>query len=302
MRVGWLMLAAASALSAERLQFEVAAIKPAAPLSGGAVAIGTKADPGRVTYNGVPLTLLIMNAYKVKRYQITGGPDWLNSERFDVIAKLPEGAKQDQVPDMLQSLLENRFGLKLHHDTKELPLYELTVGKGGPKFKASEEDPAAKDTPAPLPPPNQIKTKDGIPQLPPGRKGTFIMMRPGAMTLVSNVATLSDFANRLADQLGTPVVDKTGLSGTYDFSVNFAPEPGQGLLAFSGPPPPAPGAGGAAGAGAAGPRPLSADPQQFDAPPLPAAVQEQLGLKLEKKKGPVDILVIEHIEKTPSEN
>lgn len=300
MRLLSLTLALTAALFAERLQFEVATIKPAAPLNGGAIAIGTKADPGRVTYNGVPLTLLVMNAYKIKRYQITGGPDWLNSERFDVIAKLPEGAKQDQVPEMLQSLLEDRFGLKLHHDTKELPLYELTVAKGGPKIKASVEDPNAKDTP--LPPPGQLKTKDGVPQLPTGRKGTFIMMRPGAMTLVSNVATLSDFASRLADQLGTPVVDKTGLSGTYDFAVSFAPEPGQGVLAFSGPPPPAPGAGGAAGAGAAGPKPLSADAQQFDAPPLAAAIQEQLGLKLEKKKGPVDILVIEHIEKTPSEN
>lgn len=303
MRFAALVFTLTTVLFAERLQFEVASIKPTAPLNGGAVEIGTKTDPGRVTYNGVPLTLLIMNAYKVKRYQITGGPDWLNSERFDIVAKLPEGAKQDQVPEMLQSLLEDRFGLKLHHDTKELPLYELTVAKGGPKIKASAEDPAAKETPAPLPPPNQIKMKDGIPQLPPGRKGTFMMMRPGAMTLVSNVATLSDFASRLADQLGNPVLDKTGLTGTYDFVLNFGPEPGQGFN-FLSPGAPSPGAGavGGSAAGGTGDAGAKASNAQFDAPPLTAALQEQLGLKLEKKKGPVDILVIEHIEKNPSEN
>ena len=298
MRLGWLMLAAAAALLAQGLQFEVATIKSAAPLNGGAVMIGTKNDPGRVTYNGVPLTMLLMNAYKVKRYQITGGPDWLNSERFDIIAKLPEGARQDQVPAMLQSLLEDRFALKLHHDTKELPLYELTVAKGGPKIKASVEDPGTKDTPPALPPPGQLKFKDGIPQLPVGLKGTFMMMRPGAMTLIANVATLPDFASRLADQLGAPVVDKTGLAGTYDFALNFAPEPGQGPTPLGPAGAPPPGAG-IAGPGDAGAKSANA---QFDAPPLTVAVQEQLGLKLEKKKGAVDILVIDHIEKTPSEN
>jgi len=309
MRLAWLTLIAAVALFAQRLQFEVASIKPAAPLNGGAVAIGTKMDPGRVAYNGLPLMLLITNAYKVKRYQVTDGPDWLTSERFDIVAKLPEGAKQDQVPEMLQSLLEERFGLKLHHDTKELPLYELTVAKGGLKIRASVEDPNAKDMP--LPPPGQLKAKDGIPQLPSGRKGIFLMMRPGTMTIVANVATVSNFASRLADQLGTPVADKTGLAGTYDFALNFAPEPGQGSPALGpgGAPPPGAGPGvGAVGAAvggpgnAGGPREFSSDAQQVDAPPLMVAVQEQLGLKLEKKKGPVDILVIEHIERTPSDN
>ena len=308
MRTVWLVLLATTALCAERLEFEVAAVKPAAPFGRGAVAIGTKSDPGRVTYNGVPLTLLIMNAYTVKRYQITGGPDWLNTERFDIVAKLPEGAKQEQVPEMLQSLLEDRFGLKLHHGTKELPVYELTIGKGGPKMKASVEDPNAKDAKeAPLPPPGQIKFKDGIPQLPAGRKGIFMMGRPGAFTLVANIATVSDFADRLANQLGSPVVDKTGLTGTYDFVLNFAPEPGQGFAPGL-PPPPPPGAGVGGGAAVAGPgdgggpKTLPSDAAQFDAPPLLAAVQEQLGLKLEKKKGPVDILVIDHIEKTPTGN
>ena len=302
MRLCCLILALSAGLFAERLQFEVASIKPAAPFNGGAVMIGTKNDPGRVTYNGVPLTILIMNAFKIKRYQITGGPDWLNSERFDVAAKLPEGAKQDQVPEMLQSLLEERFGLKLHHDTKDLPLYELTVGKGGAKIKESMEDPAAKDGPLPLPPPDQLKFKDGVPQLPTGRKGTFIMMRPGAMTLVLNVATIADFASRLADQLGMPVVDKTGLDGTYDFAVNFAPEPGQGPLLNGGALPP--GAGAVGGAAVAGPADAGAKlaNAQFDAPPLAVAIQEQLGLKLEKKKGPLDILVIDHIDKTPTDN
>ena len=307
MRMGWLVLLAATALRAERLEFEVASVKPAAPLRSGPVAIGTKADPGRVTYNGVPLTLLIMNAYKVKRYQITGGPDWLNTERFDIVAKLPEGARQEQAPEMLQSLLEDRFGLKLHHGTKELPVYELSIGKGGPKMKAAVEDPEANAKEALLPPPGQIKFRDGIPQLPAGRKGTFMMGRPGGFTLVVKVATVSDFADRLANQLGSPVVDKTGLTGTYDFVLNFAPEPGQGLApGLPAPPPLGAGvAGGATVAGpgdGAGPKRLSSDDPQFDAPPLVAAVQEQLGLKLEKKKGPVDILVIDHIDKTPSGN
>ena len=115
--------------------------------------------------------------------------------------------------------------------------------------------------------------------------------------MVANVSTLSDFADGLANQLGSPVVDKTGITGTYDFVLNFAPEPGQGPAGFGPPPPPPPGGGIGGDGGLKAP-----DAQPLDAPPILTAVQEQLGLKLEKKKGPVDILVIDHIEKTPTEN
>src|SRR5262249_55494855 len=146
--------------------------------------------------------------------------------RFDIIAKVPEGATKEQVRTMLQNLLVDRFRLALHHETKELPLYELTLAKNGPKMKASVENPnAAQPGPgdrAPGPPPIG---KDGFPQIPAGRKGQFVMMRPGGMRVVANVQTMSDLASILGNNLGNPVIDKTGLSGTYDFVLEYALDP-----------------------------------------------------------------------------
>ena len=279
--------------------FEVATVRPAPPITGGAVRIGIKGgpgtnDPGRVAYDGVTLKMLLQNAYGVKSYQISG-PAWLDTERYDVVAKVPDGATKEQSNVMLQNLLIERFGLKFHRETKELPLYELTVAKNGLKMKPSA--PASADSgPLPLPAGPPPTGKDGFPQLPPGRPGAMMMMRPGGVHMAASMRSLPQLADMFGNQLGFPVIDRTGLSGNYDFTLDFAPEPGQGPMPGL-PPPPPPQGGGDSGPGRGG---LAGDTS--DAPSLLTAVQEQLGLKLEKKKGPLDILIIDHAEKTPAEN
>lgn len=288
----------------QRLEFEVASVKPSAPITGGPFLVGGRggpgtADPGRITYTNYALRNVIMAAYEVKPYQVNG-PAWLDTERFDIVAKVPEGATKEQVKLMWQSLLADRFKLTLHHETKDLPMYELTVGKNGPRMKPSVEDPNAAaggpgvDGRGGPPPPPLPTGRDGIPQLPPGRRGAFIMRGPGRMTITANVQALSALAEMLGNQLGNPVVDKTGLTGTYDYKLEYAPEPGQGLMP-GGPLLQPPGG----DAGAPGP---ASQPALNDLPGLLTAIQEQLGLKLEKKRGPVDTLVIDHVEKTPTEN
>ena len=286
-----------------KLEFEVASVKPAALLRDGAIMMGMRGgpgteDPGRVTYTGLPLRGLLTTAYNVKPYQLSG-PGWLDTERFDIVAKIPEGTTKEQFRVMLQNLLTERFKLTLHHETKDLPLYELTVGKNGPKLKKSVEDPNAPAIepgrgtgPPPGPPP---MGKDGMPQLPSGQKGMMMFMMPGRARVLGGVQPLSALADMLGNQLGNPVVDKTGLTGNYDFTLEFAPEPGRMMGPFGGLPPPPPPPPGAV------PGPGQADAQS-EAPALLTAIQEQLGLKLEQKKGPLDLVVIDHAEKVPTEN
>src|SRR5215467_10908638 len=137
-------LALSQAPSTKPISFEVASVKVSEPMDpikmaqqmqqGVAPHIGMKVDGARVDIGYMSLTDIIGNAYKVKKYQISG-PDWMGSQRFDILAKLPDGASKDQVPEMLQDLLIQRFKLAVHHESKEQPVYELGVGKNGPKLK-----------------------------------------------------------------------------------------------------------------------------------------------------------------------
>jgi uncharacterized protein (TIGR03435 family) len=282
--------------------FEVASVKPA-PLPSGdrPIMVGSRGgpgtnDPGRATYNFVSLKMLLQSAYGVKPYQISG-PAWLDNERYDVVAKVPEGATKEQFALMLQNLLVERFGLKYHRETKELPLYELTVAKNGSKLKPAA--PAAAGTPDAGPPSGPPPVgKDGFPQLPPGKPNMIMMGRPGQMRMAATMQAVDRIADVLGNQLGTPVVDKTGLTGNYDFTLEFALEPGKGIGPGLPPPPPPPPGGGDGGP----PRAVGFATDPSDAPSLINAVQEQLGLKLEKKKGPLELLVIDRAEKTPTEN
>ncbi|MGP8247650.1 MAG: TIGR03435 family protein [Bryobacteraceae bacterium] len=284
--------------------FDVASIKPAAAQTPGRMMMGCGGgpgtpDPGRLTCTNANLSMLMTRAYGVQGYQITS-PDWFNSEHFDITAKIPAGATKEQFNLMLQNLLAERFQVKLHRETKELPIYALVVGKGGPKLKPSEEAPPAdapKEGPpadgGPMGPPK--RGPDGFPQLPRGGRGMMMMMQPGRLRLAGSQQTTSDLANILSGQLGRPVRDETGLKGKYDFTLDFAPEPGQGPMGGMMMPMPPPGGGTMSGGG-------PASDSQEGGPPLITAVQEQLGLKLESKKGPVQILVIDHAEKAPTEN
>lgn len=296
--------------SGGKLEFEVASIKPSPPPSGGMFRMGGlsggpgTADPSQVKFNGATLAILLMQAYNVKRFQITG-PDWMNAAQFDIVAKVPPGATKDDVRVMLQNLLAERFQMKVHLEKKEMQAYALVVGKGGVKMKPSPDappaDPAA--VPAGLPGPPKMD-RNGFPVLPPGGNGATLMMFTGSqMRMTATRRSMANICDFLSGQLSKPVVDQTGLTGIYDFNMEFAqdgPLMGPGGAPMPPPPPPPPGASaGMAGGAPAGASPAGAgDP----APTLIGAVQDQLGLKLEPKKLPVDIVVVDHAEKTPTEN
>jgi uncharacterized protein (TIGR03435 family) len=302
--------------------FEVATIKPAAPPAtsmgpGGGMRIAVRmgarggpgtADPGQIMYTGMSMKSLLVAAYGVKTYQVSG-PSWMDTERFDIVAKVPPGASKDDVKLMLQNLLAERFKLTLHREKKDLPMYALVVAKNGPKMKESPpDDPDAKE-PTSLKDPgaddahqqraaeNAVRAMGrdgGMPQLPPGAgRGMSMMMMNGRARMTSPKQTMAQFAEWLVGQLDRPVVDRTGLTKKYDLVLEYAPESvgGRGPMGMPLPPPPPGGEGGA---------PAESDAQA--APSLFSALQEQLGLRLEQKKGPVDLLVVDRLEKTPTEN
>jgi uncharacterized protein (TIGR03435 family) len=284
--------------------FEVASVKPAAPMTGNTIRVMMRGgpgsnDPGQITYTNVTLYNVLMSAYGVKDFQISG-PGWLDSERYDIFAKVPRGATKAQSKVMMQNLLAERFKLTLHRETKELPMYELVVGKNGPRLTESVEDPAAAAAMR-----QPTLGKDGFPVMPPGLAGlTAKSLKtmnglPGA-SMTANHQSMAEFAETLSSRLDLPVVDMTGLTGKYDYTLSFSAE-GLGHMRLPGgialPPPAAP----SPGEGGPG-TPMAGAPDGPSSPDLFTALQEQLGLKLEQRKGPVELLVIDHLEKVPVEN
>jgi uncharacterized protein (TIGR03435 family) len=252
-------------------------------------------DPTQVTFTNMSLTGLLTVAYGVREYQVTA-PAWMDSARFDIVAKIPAGATKDDFKLMLQNLLAERFKLVTHKDSKEVPVYALLVGKNGPKLKESPKDaPPAEDAPAPgrgpIGPPQ--RDKNGFPILRGGR-GNIIFMGPnGRLQMVGGHVTIANLAANLSGQLGRPVIDMTGLTGEYDYQMEFTRE---GLTSPRGLPPPPPGAG--PGEAGRGPSADAGEP----GPSIFTALQDQLGLKLESRKGPMDLIVVDSCEKTPTEN
>jgi uncharacterized protein (TIGR03435 family) len=231
-------------------EFEVASIKPNHSADG-RVLMGM-APGGRFTATNTTVKQLIMTAYRIRAHQISGAPAWLDSEKYDIVAKPEGGANPDQIKLMLQALLAERFKLTMRHESKELPVYALVVGKSGPKFQASKDSGG------------------------PGRRG----IQMGRGLIEGQQMTMEMFADQLSGMAGRTVLDKTGLTGSYDLRLEFTPDESQAQM-FNGPggsPPPDP-----------------------NGPSLFAAVQEQLGLKLEAQKGPVTVYVIDRVEK-PTEN
>ena len=305
--------------TAETPTFEAASVKPAAPQTGPGMRVMMRGgpgspDPGQITYSNVTLKMLLTNAYGIKGYQVSG-PKWLEGDRFDVVAKIAMGATKEQFQMMLQNLLAERFKLAVHRETKELPIYALVVGKGGPKLKETVADSAAPQggpsgpggpsasTPPTGPPPGgdgagPVRLKmgaDGMPQLPPGmgKNGLMMMMMNGRLRLVGNGQPVSALTEMLGNQLGRPVVDATELKAKYDFTLDFTPENMAGPMGMM---PPPQHDGGPGGAGPMASAPDAGGPSIF------TALQEQMGLKLEQRKGPIDLLVVDHMEKTPTEN
>ena len=297
-----LVLAAGTALG-QTPAFEVASVKPAAPLDrsqmlSGQMHVGMKVDAARVDIGSMSLAELIRVAYRVKAYQVSG-PDWMASERFDVLAKLPEGASSGQVPEMLQALLAERFKLSVHRESKEHAVYALVVGKNGPKLKESAPDadaPAATDDANP-----QVRIsgrgENTQVSISGGQIGTAHMsMGPnGTMHLEAPKMNMAAFADTLSRFFDRPVVDLTELKGTYQVALDLSMEDLRNAartMGIMGP---------GMGGGRDGSRPpadAASDPGGLS---IFAAVQ-QLGLKLEPRKVALDFVVIDHLEKAPTEN
>lgn len=196
----------AQSASTEPAKFEVASIKPSKEGPG---RVMIQIQPGgRLDAKNVNVKFLIQQAYGVRDFQIIDAPSWVNSERFDVLAKAPDGTANltpDKLRPMIQALLEDRFKLVLHRETKEMPAYALVIAKGGPKLK---EEPGM-DGPGP----------GG------GRRG---MMRMGRGSVSADGVKLEFLVTNLANQLGKTIIDKTDLKGNYSFKLEWTPEPGGG--------------------------------------------------------------------------
>ena len=284
--------------------FEVASIKAAAPQALGRMMVRMGGDAGRVDYANVSLKDVLARAYDVKRYQIMG-PSWLDSERYDITAKVPDGVPKEQIPAMLQALLSERFKMTIHRETKEQPVYALIVSKGGPKLTKSEPgDVAGPGGPGPGPGgpgpgPSGTVVKGGPgPGAPGGAppKGAMMMEMGGPggnARMRANGITMPRFCDMLSGMLDRPVVDMTEVEGNYDISLDVSMEELAGLkrMVVAGP-----GGPGGPGGGDHGPAPDAAPSASIF-----SAVQT-LGLKLDPRKAPIGYVMVDRADKVPTEN
>jgi uncharacterized protein (TIGR03435 family) len=220
-----------------RPEFEVASVKPHSSPEG-SPHVSIARDPGRLTYTNITVRVLIREAYGLKVYPLSRGPDALSTDRYDVIAKVPPDASKEQRMLMLQALLAKRFKLVVHRETKELPIYALVAGKNGPKLHAVEDDGSAAET----------------------GSGDGHQIKAHHISMKLLAATLQGW-------IGDTVVDATGLTGLFDLNLDFNVD----------------------------------ESTSAEGPTVFEAVQRQLGLKLEARTGPVEVVVIDHVEK-PSAN
>jgi len=237
----WALLLLAPVLLSAQAAFEVASIKPSAPQPTDRVTIRKSTDQGRLNYQNISLQDLISEAWRVQHRQISG-PDWLSSQRFDIVAKLPEGVGQTNLPEMLKALLTDRFALKLHEEAKEMSIYAILPAKTGLRMKQAPEFGYFR-----------------------GNNGKVI----GHITATASLAQLADSLSGILDR---PVVDQSGLDGFWVIDLQWTLD--------------------------------SVESQSVDtaAPSIFTAMQEQLGLRLVPTRVPVRQLVVDHAEKTPSEN
>jgi uncharacterized protein (TIGR03435 family) len=261
-------------------EYDVVSIKPADPSvnqTGTRIPIGIVYSADGFDAKGMRLWGLIVNAYGVQQMRVLGAPEWWNNERFNLLAKVdPETADalQKLPPDqlklvrqhMLQKILTERFGLTFHHETKDMPAFFMTIAKGGSKLQEFSPSHAS---------PNDVTDFEG------NRAANRFVIQ--ADELIGQSVTMANFVGQLSLNLDTPIVDKTGLTGTYDFRFKFFVD----YSAYASPP---------------GGTNAQVVPVRIDTNgPIIDAIQKNLGLKLEQGKGPIDVIVIDHSER-PSGN
>ena len=252
-------------------KFEVASIKPVPLSSAGPPAhVGIKIDAARVDIGYWSIRQLILRAYGLPSYQLTG-PDWMNNCRFDVAAKFLDGTTQDQLPQMLQWLLAERFGLVAHSETTDLPAFALVVGKGGPKMRPAAPD---ADDSVELASTNRLervgRTLDNLWSYDKSFGGAAMSITDGVLHGEFKKMTMDGLAQLLASQMRAPVIDLTGLEGKYQVTLDL-PVPG-------------------------------GDTSTMDAFTSVFSMVQRLGLKLEQRKARIAVLVVDHVERVPTEN
>jgi uncharacterized protein (TIGR03435 family) len=250
------------------LAFDVVSIKPYPKND---LMIRVMTPPDGISIQGMPMHMILREAFGVTNDQLLEEPDWVITERYELEAKVaPDDAprlKQMSNDDrwaLLLPVLEDRCKLKFHHETREMTVYSLVIAKGGPKMQPAQAPASAPPMPAP---------GGGLPAPPPLPAG----FRRGEIFFMARSGTVSSLARMLSRTLGNPVIDKTRLTGKYDCSLHFAPDENvranMPMLSPTGAPPP-----------------------ESDGPSIFTALQEQLGLKLEAQKQSVDVIVIDHME------
>jgi uncharacterized protein (TIGR03435 family) len=275
-------LAAFSQTPAAQPEFEVASVKASTQSAMQQLNLGVHIDGAMVTYTAATLRDYIRWAYNVKQNQISG-PDWIASDRFDVVAKLPSGATRDQVPAMLQALLADRFKLKVHRDAKDFPVYALIVGKNGIKMTESAPDPVTDDNA-----PGKANVDVNVSM---GPRGAAVSLGKGssmsfdAQRIVAKKITMSYLADSLARFVDRPVVDMTNLKGNYDFTLDYNMDDLRAVILSSAPPG----------------TPLPPKPEGDPGVSLMDSLQAA-GLRLEPRKAPLEIIVVDHLEKTATAN
>jgi uncharacterized protein (TIGR03435 family) len=250
-----LLCAQAPASPPNSLKFEVATLK-ASPAGGRGGGIRPAPGGERYQATNVPLRLLIMVAYRVKADQVTGGPSWMDTDTWDMNAKAERPSNVEELHVMLQNLLSERFHLQFHRETKELPVYALSVDKGGPKMQPHEAQNAGE--------PWMDQSVEQVVRV----------------KMNARFVPMDYFAWRLGQVLDRPVIDQTRLKGGYDFDLAYTRDLPPGIPE-----------------GAM----INGAPIDTSGPNIFAALRQQLGLRLDAQKGPVDIMVIDHAEK-PAEN
>jgi uncharacterized protein (TIGR03435 family) len=276
------LLTAAVAYGQTRKEFEVASIRPVAEQPPNQVAVGLHIDGSQVRITYLALKDYIALAYRTRLNQISG-PDWLATQRFDIAAKLPDGGSQDDVLEMLQSLLADRFQMKMHREMKEFPVYALEVAKTG--LKIVEAGPGENLGAAPLSIAAGGNANGATISFGPGRY--FSLGQTGFETKGLTMGIVADMLTRFLDR---PVVDRTNLKGTYDLTLNLTPEDRLVMLVRS-----------AVAAGVVLPSQALAllDTGSHDS--LLTALAK-IGLTLEGRREPLEVIVIDQVQKTPTEN
>jgi uncharacterized protein (TIGR03435 family) len=265
----------------EKPEFEVATVRPSPQTRPDRVGVGLRMDGSQAYISYFPLQAYIAMAYRVQQYQVSG-PDWINSTMYNVNAKLPEGTTPRQIPEMLQSLLAERFQLKLHHEQKELPVYALILGKAPLALK--EVEPAA-----------ERKSNDPISVAAEGSgAGVAVDLGNGSWYTFGNnkfeshKVTLDQLATMLERYVDRPILNMTNLKGTYDVTLNVTPEDYRAMLVQA-----------AVKSG------VTLPPEALrlmDGNPVASLSDafEAVGLKMVARKAPLDLLVVDQVSKTPT--